>query len=50
MLSGFYVMINQLIKSIWKVAHLGYYLLYKCKQDKVNNLITLSKLEQVDLK
>jgi hypothetical protein len=50
MLSGSYVMINQLIKSIWKVAHLEYSLLYKCKQDKVNNLITLSKLEQVDLK
>ncbi len=33
-------------------AHLihGYVLVLGCKQDKVNNLITLSKLEQVDLK
>jgi hypothetical protein len=23
---------------------------YGCKQDKMNNLITLSKLEQIDLK
>jgi hypothetical protein len=50
MLSGPYVMINQLIKSIWKVAHLEFFLLYKCKQDKMNNLITLSKLEQMYLK
>jgi hypothetical protein len=28
----------------------GYVLVLGCKQDKVNNLITLSKLEQVDLK
>jgi hypothetical protein len=27
-----------------------YFESFGCKQDKVNNLITLSKLEQIDLK
>jgi len=36
MLSGPYVMINQLIKSIWKVAHLENCLLYMLRE-KNNN-------------
>jgi hypothetical protein len=34
MLSGPYVVINQLIKSIWKVAHLENFLLYMLGGEK----------------
>jgi hypothetical protein len=34
-----------------KVQHVAQVVIApRCKQDKVNNLITLSKLEQIDLK
>jgi hypothetical protein len=36
MLSGSYVAINQLIKSIWKVAHLEFFLLYMLAGKNIN--------------
>jgi hypothetical protein len=36
MLSGPYVVINQLIKSIWKATHLNFFLLYMLSAKNTN--------------
>jgi hypothetical protein len=36
MLNELFVMINQLIKSIWKFAHFKNFLLYMLKEKKIN--------------
>jgi hypothetical protein len=36
MLNGPYVVINQLMKSIWKVSHLDFFLLYMLGEKNIN--------------
>jgi hypothetical protein len=36
MFSGLYVVINQLVKSIWKVAHLKNFLVYMLGEKNIN--------------
>jgi hypothetical protein len=53
MLKGSYVVINQLIKSIWKVAHLEFFLLYmlnkkrKSIQQKMTKIGTFENKAQM---